>query len=231
MILEGLITTRNPDGTLRVRPMGPVFSDAHADSFLLRPYEPSGTLDNLLRTGEGVLHVTDNVQLIAQAALKQLEACPPTHAAVTVDGAVLEESCHWQEFKVVDHRPGSPRHELNCHVLHRGTHRNFWGFNRARHAILEATILATRIGILPDQEIRAAMVSLQVPVEKTAGPVEISAWNLVRATIARSLGEEGLPARFTEGAPENVEGSLGARNQEDQISRDHPQSSDEENPL
>ena len=231
MILEGLITTRNPDGTIRVRPMGPVFSDAHADSFLLRPYEPSGTLDNLLRTGEGVLHVTDNVLLIAQAALKQLKSCPPAHAAVTVEGAVLEESCHWQEFKVVGHRPNSPRHELNCHVLHRGTHRNFWGFNRARHAVLEATILATRIGILPDHEIRAAMVALQLPVEKTAGPVEISAWNLVRDTVVQSLGKEGLPAPLTESAPENVETSHEVINHESQESGDEPQSSDEENPL
>ena len=219
MILEGLITTRNPDGTIRVRPMGPVFSDAHADSFLLRPYEPSGTLDNLLRTGEGVLHVTDNVLLIAQAALKQLKSCPPAHAAVTVEGAVLEESCHWQEFKVVGHRPNSPRHELNCHVLHRGTHRNFWGFNRARHAVLEATILATRIGILPDHEIRAAMVALQVPVEKTAGPVEITAWNLVLKVVVESLGKDGLPTCL---ATTDVAGKKTASRAKHQTSNEEP---------
>jgi hypothetical protein len=70
-----------------------------------------------------------------------------------------------------------------------------------------------------------------LPVEKTAGPVEISAWNLVRATVVQSLGEEGLPAALTESAPENVEPSHEVINHESQKSGDDPQSSDEENPL
>ena len=132
---------------------------------------------------------------------------------------MLEESCHWHEFKVVGHRPNSPRHELNCHVLHRGTHRNFWGFNRARHAVLEAAILATRIGILPDHEIRAAIVALQVPVEKTAGPVEISAWNLVLKIIVKSLGEEGLPTCL---ATTDVAGKKLASRAKHQTSNEEP---------
>lgn len=197
MILEGLVTTLNPDQTVHVRPMGPVFSSPHDDEFLLRPYEPSGTLDNLRRVGQGVLHVTDDVLLIARAALRQLPAPPETSPANRVQGRVLEDCCHWQEFEVVEYRPGSPRHEFKCRVIHRGRHRDFWGFNRARHAVLEATILATRLGLLPDDEVRTAMQALWSPVEKTAGEQECEAWNLVRATMVDALGEAGLPPCFS----------------------------------
>ncbi len=197
MILEGLVTTLNPDQTVHVRPMGPVFSSPHDDEFLLRPYEPSGTLDNLRRAGQGVLHVTDDVLLIARAALRQLSVPPATSPAIRVPGRVLDDCCHWLEFEVVEYRPGSPRHELKCRIIHRGRHRDFWGFNRARHAVLEATILATRLGLLPDDNIRTAMQALWSPVEKTAGKQECEAWNLVRATMVETLGEAGLPPSFS----------------------------------
>jgi hypothetical protein len=92
--------------------------------------------------------------------------------------------------------------------------------------VLEATILATRIGILPDHEIREAMVALQLPVEKTAGPVEISAWNLVLKIIVESLGEEGLPSCLA--APDAARKTLAPENL---TSRAKHQTSNEEPPL
>ena len=85
--------------------------------------------------------------------------------------------------------------------------------------MLEAAILATRIGILPDHEIRAAIVALQVPVEKTAGPVEISAWNLVLKIIVGSLGEEGLPTCL---ATTDVAGKKLASRAKHQTSNEEP---------
>ena len=58
--------------------------------------------------------------------------------------------------------------------------RPFFGFNRAKHAVLEAAILATRIGILPDDEIRREMERLAIPVEKTAGQQERRAFEFLR---------------------------------------------------
>ena len=64
-----------------------------------------------------------------------------------------------------------------------GELRPFLGFNRAKHAVLEAAILATRVGILPDDEIRREMERLAVPVEKTAGAEEREAFELLRDYI------------------------------------------------
>ena len=61
MILEGLMTTVNADGTVNVSPMGPRV-DAGLTTFTLRPFQTSTTYCNLKRTGMGVFHVTDDVE-------------------------------------------------------------------------------------------------------------------------------------------------------------------------
>jgi hypothetical protein len=57
-----------------------------------------------------------------------------------------------------------------------GRVRDFFGFNRAKHAVLEGAILASRIGILPPEQIRDEMARLAIVVEKTAGQRERRAW-------------------------------------------------------
>ena len=69
MILEGIVTTLNPDGSLNVAPMGPRVENRSFDRFVLRPYRSSTTYRNLKALGEGVLHVTDDVLLLARAAI------------------------------------------------------------------------------------------------------------------------------------------------------------------
>ena len=78
MILEGIVTTVNADGTLNISPMGPtiaddVQSDGKIDQFVLRPFDTSTTFANLKRTRAGVLHVTDDVLLFARAAIGEAE--------------------------------------------------------------------------------------------------------------------------------------------------------------
>jgi len=64
-------------------------------------------------------------------------------------------------------------------VVHRGVNREFMGFNRAKHAVLEAAILATRTHLLPADQIRDEYARLQIIVEKTAGPREREAMALL----------------------------------------------------
>jgi hypothetical protein len=78
--------------------------------------------------------------------------------------------------------------------VHRGTRREFIGFNRARHAVLEAAIYATRLHLLPRAFIDSEMARLQVIVDKTAGPQEIEAMALltehIRATPVTAVASE-----------------------------------------
>ena len=72
---------------------------------------------------------------------------------------------------------------LNCSTVRQGRLRDFWGFNRAKHAVLEAAILATRLDFLPKQEVADGMSRLKVIVEKTAGEEEAAAMGLIERFI------------------------------------------------
>jgi hypothetical protein len=63
--------------------------------------------------------------------------------------------------------------------VHQGSRREFIGFNRARHAVLEAAIYATRLHVLPRPFIESELARLQVIVDKTAGAEEFEAMALL----------------------------------------------------
>jgi hypothetical protein len=73
--------------------------------------------------------------------------------------------------------------------VHHGARREFIGFNRARNAVLETAIVATRTHILPPAEIRADIARLQIIVDKTAGARELEAMALLTDHIENKLAE------------------------------------------
>src|SRR5215207_1822870 len=75
LVLEGLVSTLAADGGPHLAPMGPHVPAAEFDRFTLRPFPTSQTYRNLLAHGEGVLHVTDDVLLLAKAAVGPVD--PP----------------------------------------------------------------------------------------------------------------------------------------------------------
>ena len=178
MILEAIVTTHNEDGSANVSPMGPTVTDK-LDTFELRPYNTSRTFANLKRTKTGVLHVTDDVELFARAAIGLLEPLPEFFSAEKVNGYVIADCCRWYEFEVDYIDETGPRMNLNCRTVHAGRIRDFWGFNRAKHAVLEAAILATRLNFLPAEEIRQQFTRLQTTISKTGGPRENEAFELL----------------------------------------------------
>lgn len=182
MILEGLVTTLDAQGQPHLAPMGPRV-DERLNEFLLRPFRTSQTYANLKRHGEGVLHITDNVELLARAAVGEAEL-PALEPAAAVRGFILADCCRWFAFRVLSCHDASERAEFTCRTVDRGSRREFFGFNRAKHAVLEAAILATRIGLLPPAEIESELARLAIIVRKTAGPQELRAFNFL-ANYAR----------------------------------------------
>ena len=74
-----------------------------------------------------------------------------------------------------------------------GRLRDFFGFNRAKHAVIEAAILATRTAFLPPEEIRAEFERLAVLVDKTGGPAEHAAFDHLRKLSRRGGPPRRLP--------------------------------------
>ncbi len=185
LILEGIVTTRNLDGSINVAPMGPIV-DETLTRLRLRPFRTSTTYANLARDRCGVFHVADDVLLLARAAIGRLDETPATFPACAVDGAVLADACRWYEFRVTSVDDARDRTEIEAEVVHSGRLRDFFGFNRAKHAVLEAAILATRLHLLPFEEVRSQLGALRVIVDKTAGPRESEAFELLARHVAES---------------------------------------------
>jgi uncharacterized protein len=183
-IVETVTTTINSDGTVNCAAMGVEWGD---ETIVIKPYLSTRTLRNLRATGAAVVNLTDDILLFTQAALG--DPHPPTKPAARIDGAVLADACSWREVTVAAIDASGPRARVTTRVVGSGVGREFLGFNRARHAVLEASIIASRARMLPAAEIRTELERLQVPVDKTAGPREREAMELVRRHVRAAVGE------------------------------------------
>lgn len=184
MILEGLVTTTDADGRPHLAPMGPRVS-ADFSRLVLRPFPTSQTGRNLLRHGEGVFHITDDAALIARSAAGLLTEVPSTTEASNIRGFVLADCCRSYEFVVRSADTSNERFELEAEVVAARTHRDFVGFNRARHALLEAAILATRFHMISESELDAEFQKLGTIISKTGNDAEILAMSDLRRAHAR----------------------------------------------
>jgi len=191
MIIEGLVTSQSPAGEVNISPMGPIVQDSNLDSaptprefvletFLLRPFSTSQTAQNLCRTRYGVFHITDDVELLARTAVGRLTETPTLRHLENVPATVLVDACRWYAFHVREIDDSELRLRLECQVVETGWNRDFLGFNRAKHAVVEGAILATRVEILPREEIESEMARLESLVKKTAGPQERRAFTFLQ---------------------------------------------------
>ncbi|WP_435016484.1 DUF447 domain-containing protein [Tundrisphaera sp. TA3] len=190
MILEGIVTTLAEDGTLNVAPMGPEVEPGDLRRFTLKPFRTSTTYRNLKATGEGVLHVSDDVLLIARAAIGTV-ADAPTLPTRVVRGRILASAARYHEFRVVELDDHNDRTRIVVETVAEGRLRDLFGLNRGKHAVVEAAILATRLAFLPRESVLDDFRRLAVLVDKTGGPAEREAFALLEAHARAHPGPDG----------------------------------------
>jgi uncharacterized protein len=188
-ILESIVTTVSADGSVNVAPMGVEWGD---QEIVLKPFLDTTTYRNVIATQTAVVNLQDDVRVFARAAISNPQYA--TEPAAVVRGVVLADCCSWRELEAVTIDSTPPRSRIAMRVVHRGTKREFIGFNRARHAVLEAAIHATRLRLLPRTLIEDEIARLQVIVDKTAGPHEHEAMALIVDFIRAHYAAEGLAA-------------------------------------
>ena len=187
MIIESVLTTMDTRGAINFAPMGVEWGE---EEIVIKPFLETTTFQNLEATRVAVINLTDDVMLFAQGAIANVQF--PAAPATVVRGVVLESACSWREVEVRTLDATPPRARIVTRVVHCGMRREFLGFNRARHAVLEAAILATRTHLLPADQIRAEFARLQVIVDKTAGPREREAMALLSEYVRTA--REATPA-------------------------------------
>jgi hypothetical protein len=102
-----------------------------------------------------------------------------------VRGFILSDACRYYEFRVCSIDDREERSRMDAEVLYSGRLRDFLGFNRAKHAVLEAAILATRTDFLPHEGINSEFRKLDVIVQKTGGEQEKAAFAFLQEHLAR----------------------------------------------
>lgn len=188
MILEGLVTTQDPNGAVRFAPMGAIV-DRKVTRLSFRPFVESRTFRNWQRTRFGVFHVTDDVRLLAQAAIGRVDPTPRLVPASVIEGHILADACRWYAFHVTCIHDDSLRASVECDIVGWGTNREFFGLNRAMFAVLEAAILATRVTLLDAEQIGQTMRELAPLVAKTGGQREQEAFSMLEQYLADQMRE------------------------------------------
>jgi hypothetical protein len=186
VIVETIVTTVAEDGTVNCAPMGVEWGE---EVIILKPFIETATYSNISATGAAVVNLTDDVRVFARAAISN-PACPTERAAV-VRGVVLADCCAWREVEMREIDSATPRARIETGVVHGGFRREFIGFNRASHAVLEATIYATRLHLLERDFVESELERLRVIVDKTAGPRELEAMALITAHVRSVPVSEG----------------------------------------
>jgi uncharacterized protein len=182
-LIETVVTTTGSDGVVNCAAMGVRWGE---NELVFWPFDTTRTLRNLRVHGEAVVHLTDDVLLFVQAALGN--PSPAMRPASAIDGSVIEDANSWREVVVVDITPSAdelPRSRVRARVVASGTGaRQPLGMCRARHAAVEASILASRLRSLGGERVLSELERLQELVDKTAGQRERAAMDYVRRYVA-----------------------------------------------
>ncbi len=170
-IVETIVTTMNAAGEVHVAPLGLIQEGAH---WIIGPFKPSRTLDNLRAHPFAAASHTDDVRVFAGCVTGRKNW--PTVATTEIKGGRLKDClAHW-EMKVSSVREDELRPRFVCDLVHQETHRAWDGFNRAQAAVLELAVLTTRLKMLPPEKVENELKYLEIAISKTASPREQEAW-------------------------------------------------------
>jgi len=171
-VRETIVTTKNLDGTIKISPLG-IYIEGHI--LKIRPFKPSVSFDNILRNKSGVINYIDDVRIFASCIVKKNIKFDSKQAKV-IDCSVLKDAVSHTEFVIEKIEDDNTRPTIICKPVHEETHRMYYGFNRAKSAVIELCILASRLGIIEDKKILDEIKYLEISIDKTAGEREKEAW-------------------------------------------------------
>ena len=185
MIMETIVTTRAGNGHTHIAPMGMREQDG---LIILAPFRPSRSLDNMRREGSAIINYTDDVRVFSGCLTghRDWPLCP----AAKVSGHRLENCLSHVELKLEHVKDDEQRPELLFRPVYEATHAPFCGFNRAQAAVIEASVLVSRLHILPWEKIESEIDYLAISIAKTAGPREQLAWDWLMQRIAEFRAQQ-----------------------------------------
>jgi uncharacterized protein len=182
MIRECVVTTVDASGAPHLAPLGLIEDGAY---WIVAPFRPSTTLRNLEAVPRATASFIDDARIFAGCVTGRKDW--PLVDVADWPAPRLEAALAHARLEVVRIDADETRPRFFCRMSAIATHRPFLGMNRAKAAVLEACILATRLAMLPREKIATELAYLQIAVDKTAGPEELDAFGLVKEKIDAHL--------------------------------------------
>lgn len=179
MIRETIVSTANDAGRVHLAPIGIIADDG---GWIIAPFRPSTTLDNLRAVPFAAANFTDEVRVFAGCLTGRSQW--PTAPCEEIPVPRLADALAHVELAVTQITEDELRPQFHCRVLRSVAHAPFKGLNRAQAAVIEAAILVSRLGILPRDKVESEMAYLQVAVTKTASHAEEEAWDWLKQAVA-----------------------------------------------
>jgi hypothetical protein len=193
-IRESIVTTVDDKGVAHIAPLGII---QQGDGWVIAPFRPSRTLENLSAIPFAIANYTDDVLIFAGCLTGRrdwrtvaVKNCPVPRLEAALSHSVLK-------VVSVDEDALRPRHL--CKVVSEKMHAPFTGLNRAKAAVLELAILVSRLSMLPPEKVEAEIAYLAIALEKTGGPDELQAWSWLMEKVrdhqdaADAKGKKAVP--------------------------------------
>lgn len=178
-IAESIVTTLDAQGGVHIAPLGLI---ARGDRWIVAPFRPSRTLDNLLASRRAVANHTDDVRVFAGCVTGRRDW--PSVKRDEGRRAALRDALSTWDLTVEAEEEDAQRPRFVCRVDGVHTAAAGWrGFNRAQAAVIEAAVLVTRLHMLPADKVEAEIAYLKIAVDKTAGEREREAWGWLMARV------------------------------------------------
>jgi uncharacterized protein len=186
MIRETIVSTMDGVGRVHFAPFGII---AEGDGWIIAPFHPSMTLNNLRIVPFAVANFTDDVRVFAGCLTGRSQW--PTAACDEIPVPRFAATLAHAELAVTHTSEDEQRPRFHCRVLRNVAHAPFRGFNRAQAAVIEAAILVSRLRMLPRDKVEREIAYLEIAVSKTASSAEREAWTWLIEAIEAFYAEAG----------------------------------------
>ena len=192
-IVETIVSTSDAEGNVHIAPLGLIADGKH---WIVAPFKPSKTLENLRANPFAAASHTDDVRVFAGCVTGR-KSWPLTPTTEIKGGRLADCLSHW-ELKVDDIVEDDLRPRFRCKIVHQETHAPWQGFSRAQAAVLELAVLTTRLKMLPPEKVESELKYLEIAISKTASLKEEEAWSWLmekitawRGTLVKPAGDAG----------------------------------------
>ena len=186
MIHEVIVTTISQDNLVHIAPMGIKIDNNH---LYISPFKPSKTLDNLLNTHKATINFIDDTRVFAGIVTGEKKDWPLIKNNSFGIPRLKNTNTHYN-VSVIDINDDETRPKIICNIIEKKTHKPFLGFNRAQFSVIEAAVLASRLGRISTEKIIKEINYLKIGIDKTAGINELEAWKWINNKINNFISKQ-----------------------------------------